>query len=140
LKGLVVGFQWNEDDDAAMSEINMTPLVDVMLVLLIIFIITVPVMKHAVPVELPRASSQAPDPAVQSVRLTVDAQGDFYFNEARVSDEELDRLLREQAARQPQPQVQLKGDRSVRYERVAQALAAVQRAGLRNIGFVTERR
>jgi biopolymer transport protein ExbD len=137
---LVVGFQWNEDDDAAMSEINMTPLVDVMLVLLIIFIITVPVMKHAVPVELPRASSQAPDPAVQSVRLTVDAQGDFYFNEARVSDEELDRLLREQAARQPQPQVQLKGDRSVRYERVAQALAAVQRAGLQNIGFVTERR
>lgn len=135
-----MGFQWNEDDDAAMSEINMTPLVDVMLVLLIIFIITVPVMKHAVPVELPRASSQAPDPAVQSVRLTVDAQGDFYFNEARVSDEELDRLLREQAARQPQPQVQLKGDRSVRYERVAQALAAVQRAGLRNIGFVTERR
>jgi biopolymer transport protein ExbD len=137
---LAVGFQWNEDDDAAMSEINMTPLVDVMLVLLIIFIITVPIMKHAVPVELPRASSQAPDPAVQSVRLTVDAQGDFYFNEARVSDEELDRLLREQAARQPQPQVQLKGDRSVRYERVAQALAAVQRAGLRNIGFVTERR
>jgi len=135
-----VGFQWNEDDDAAMSEINMTPLVDVMLVLLIIFIITVPVMKHAVPVELPRASSQAPDPAVQSVRLTVDAQGDFYFNEARVSDEELDRLLREQAARQPQPQVQLKGDRSVRYERVAQAMAAVQRAGLQNIGFVTERR
>jgi biopolymer transport protein ExbD len=140
LKGLAVGFQWNEDDDAAMSEINMTPLVDVMLVLLIIFIITVPIMKHAVPVELPRASSQAPDPAVQSVRLTVDAQGDFYFNEARVSDEELDRLLREQAARQPQPQVQLKGDRSVRYERVAQALAAVQRAGLQNIGFVTERR
>ncbi|MEY4155404.1 MAG: hypothetical protein RJB64_125, partial [Pseudomonadota bacterium] len=79
-----MGFQWNEDDDAAMSEINMTPLVDVMLVLLIIFIITVPIMKHAVPVELPRASSQAPDPAVQSVRLTVDAQGDFYFNEARV--------------------------------------------------------
>jgi biopolymer transport protein ExbD len=137
---LAVGFQWNEDDDAAMSEINMTPLVDVMLVLLIIFIITVPIMKHAVPVELPRASSQAPDPAVLSVRLTVDAQGDFYFNEARVSDEELDRLLREQAARQPQPQVQLKGDRSVRYERVAQALAAVQRAGLQNIGFVTERR
>jgi biopolymer transport protein ExbD len=140
LKELAVGFQWNEDDDAAMSEINMTPLVDVMLVLLIIFIITVPIMKHAVPVELPRASSQAPDPAVQSVRLTVDAQGDFYFNEARVTDEQLDRLLREQAARQPQPQVQLKGDRSVRYERVAQALAAVQRAGLRNIGFVTERR
>lgn len=130
----------DHDDEDVMSEINMTPLVDVMLVLLIIFIITVPIMKHAVPVELPRASSQAPDPAVLSVRLTVDAQGDFYFNEARVSDEELDRLLREQAARQPQPQVQLKGDRSVRYERVAQALAAVQRAGLQNIGFVTERR
>ena len=135
-----MAFQWNEDDDDAMSEINMTPLVDVMLVLLIIFIITVPVMKHAVPVELPRASSQAPDPAPQTVRLTVDAQGEFYFNDQRVSDDELDRLLREQAARQPQPQVHLKGDRSVRYERVAQAMATVQRAGLRNIGFVTERR
>ena len=135
-----MAFQWNEDDDDAMSEINMTPLVDVMLVLLIIFIITVPVMKHAVPVELPRASSQAPDPSAQTLRLTVDAQGDFYFNETRVSDDELDRLLREQAARQPQPQVHLKGDRSVRYERVAQAMAAVQRSGLHSIGFVTERR
>ena len=135
-----MAFQWNEDDDDAMSEINMTPLVDVMLVLLIIFIITVPVMKHAVPVELPRASSQAPDTATQSVRLTVDAQGDYYLNDVRVSDDELDRLLREQAARQPQPQVHLKGDRSVRYERVAQAMAAVQRAGLHNIGFVTQRR
>lgn len=135
-----MAFQWNEDDDDAMSEINMTPLVDVMLVLLIIFIITVPVMKHAVPVELPRASSQAPDPAAQNIRLTVDAQGDVYFNEVRVSDEELDRLLREQAARQPQPQVHLKGDRSVRYERVAQTMAAVQRAGLHHMGFVTERR
>ncbi len=135
-----MGFQWNEDDDDAMSEINMTPLVDVMLVLLIIFIITVPVMKHAVPVELPRASSQAADPSAQNLRLTVDAQGDFYLNDTRVSDEELDRLLREQASRQPQPQVHLKGDRSVRYERVAQAMAAVQRAGLHHIGFVTERR
>ena len=135
-----MAFQWNDDDEDAMSEINMTPLVDVMLVLLIIFIITVPVMKHTVPVELPRAASQPPDATAQSVRLTVDAQGDFYWNETRVSDEELDRLLREQAARQPQPQIHLKGDRSVRYERVAQAMAAVQRAGLHNIGFVTERR
>ena len=135
-----MAFQWNEDDDDAMSEINMTPLVDVMLVLLIIFIITVPVMKHAVPVELPRASSQAPDPAATSIRLTVDAQGVFYLNDVQVSDDELDRLLREQAARQPQPQVHLKGDRAVRYERVAQAMAAVQRAGLHQIGFVTERR
>ena len=135
-----MAFGTQDDTEEVMNEINMTPLVDVMLVLLIIFIITVPVMKHAVPVELPRASSQAPDPAAQSVRLTVDAQGDFYLNEARVSDEELDRQLREQAARQPQPQVHLKGDRSVRYERVAQAMAAVQRAGLHNIGFVTERR
>ena len=135
-----MAFQWNEDDDDAMSEINMTPLVDVMLVLLIIFIITVPVMKHAVPVELPRASSQAPDPAATSIRLTVDAQGVFYLNDVQVSDDELDRLLREQAARQPQPQVHLKGDRTVRYERVARAMAAVQRGGLHQIGFVTERR
>jgi biopolymer transport protein ExbD len=135
-----MAFQWNEDDDAVMSEINMTPLVDVMLVLLIIFIITVPVMKHAVPVQLPQATNQPLTPAAQVVRLTVDASGDYYFNDTRVSDEELVARLREHAAHQPQPQVQLKGDRAVRYERVAQAMAAVQQAGLRQLGFITERR
>ena len=129
-----------EDDDAVMSEINMTPLVDVMLVLLIIFIITVPVMKHAVQVQLPRVSHQPADAPAQIVRITVDAQGDFYLNDTRVSDDALQSRLREQAARDPQPQVQLKGDRAVRYERVAQAMAAVQQAGLRQIGFITERR
>jgi biopolymer transport protein ExbD len=135
-----MAFQWNEDDEAVMSEINMTPLVDVMLVLLIIFIITVPVMKHAVQVQLPRVSHQPIDAATQVVRVTIDAQGDYFFNDIRVSDDELRTRLREQAARDPQPQTQLKGDRAVRYERVAQAMAVVQQAGLRQIGFVTERR
>ena len=73
----VVAFQWNEDDDDAMSEINMTPLVDVMLVLLIIFIITVPVMKHSVNIALPRASSQPQDLKPQTVRIAVNAQGEI---------------------------------------------------------------
>ena len=135
-----MAFQWNEDDEAVMSEINMTPLVDVMLVLLIIFIITVPVMKHALQVQLPRVSHQPIEAAPQVVRVTIDAQGDYFFNDIRVSDDELRTRLREQAAREPQPQIQLKGDRAVRYERVAQAMAVVQQAGLRQIGFVTEPR
>jgi len=91
-----------DDDDAVMSEINMTPLVDVMLVLLIIFIITVPVMKHSVNIALPRASSQPQDLKPQTVRIAVNAQGDYFVNDAKVSDAQLAALLKAEAARQPQ--------------------------------------
>ena len=134
-----MAFQLDDDDEHVMSEINMTPLVDVMLVLLIIFIITVPVMKHSVNVALPRASNQPQDLKSPTVRITVDAQGSYFVNEAKVSDGQLEALLKAEAARQPQPQVHIKGDRDVRYERVAQAMAAAQRAGLQKIGFITER-
>jgi biopolymer transport protein ExbD len=121
-----------------MNEINMTPLVDVMLVLLIIFMITVPVMKHSVEVDLPRASSQPQDAKPQTVRLSVDAQGQYWWNESQVRDEDLPRMLRAEAAREPQPELHIRGDKNVRYERVAQAMAAAQQAGLRRIGFITE--
>jgi biopolymer transport protein ExbD len=127
-----------ELDDGTMNEINMTPLVDVMLVLLIIFIITVPVMKHAVNVDLPRASNQAQEQKPETVRLSIDAQGLYYWNETRVDEDVLPTLLKAEAAKNPQPDLHIRGDKDVRYERVAQAMASAQQAGLRKIGFITE--
>ena len=133
-----MAFGTQDDTDDVMNEINMTPLVDVMLVLLIIFMITVPVMKHSVEVDLPRASSQPQDAKPQTVRLSVDAQGQYWWNEAPVADADLPRMLKAEAAREPQPELHIRGDKNVRYERVAQAMAAAQQAGLRRIGFITE--
>jgi biopolymer transport protein ExbD len=133
-----MAFGTQDDTDDVMNEINMTPLVDVMLVLLIIFIITVPVMKHAVNIDLPRASSQPQDTKPQTVRLAVDAQGAYFWNDGRIDDKDLPAMLKAEAARQPQPELHIRGDKDVRYERVAQAMAAAQQAGLRKIGFVTE--
>src|SRR3954451_7696560 len=97
-----MAFGTQDDTDEVMNEINMTPLIDVMLVLLIIFIITVPVMQHSVQIDLPRASSQPQDARPETVRLTVDAQGAYYWNEARIEDRDLPRMLKEAAARNPQ--------------------------------------
>jgi biopolymer transport protein ExbD len=135
-----MAFGTQDDTDEVMNEINMTPLVDVMLVLLIIFIITVPVMKHSVEIDLPRASSRPQDARPQTVRLSVDAQGQYWWNEAQVSDAELPRMLKTEASREPQPELHIRGDKNVRYERVAQAMSAAQQAGLRKIGFITEPR
>ena len=133
-----MAFGTQDDTDEVMNEINMTPLVDVMLVLLIIFIITVPVMKHSVNIDLPRASSTPQDVKPETVRLSVDAQGRYFWNEQEVDEADLQPRLEAAAARNPQPELHLRGDKDARYERVAQALAAAQRAGLRKIGFVTE--
>ncbi len=133
-----MAFGTQDNTDEVMNEINMTPLVDVMLVLLIIFIITIPVMKHTVNVDLPRATNVPQDTKPQTVRLSVDAKGVYYWNEAQIADEQLPALLKEQAAKNPQPDVHIRGDKEVRYERVAQAMAAAQQAGLKKIGFITE--
>ena len=133
-----MAFGTQDDTDEVMNEINMTPLVDVMLVLLIIFIITVPVMKHSVNVDLPQASSQREEVKPETLNLSVDASGNYFINESRVSDADLPGLLQAEAARQPQPDLHIRGDREVRYERVAVAMASAQRAGLRKIGFVTD--
>ena len=134
-----MAFQSDDDDTHEMSEINMTPLVDVMLVLLIIFIITIPVMKHAVNIELPRASNQPQDAKPQTIRLTVDAEGKYFWNDEAVDEAKLNSLLQAEAQKKPQAPLHIRGDRAVRYERVAQAMAAAQRAGMTQIGFITER-
>jgi len=133
-----MAFGTQDDTAEVMNEINMTPLVDVMLVLLIVFIITVPVMKHAVNIDLPRAENHAQETKPHTVRLSVDAQGTYYWNEAKLDDAELDSVMQIEAARDPQPELHIRGDKNVRYEKVARAMAAAQRAGLRKIGFITE--
>jgi biopolymer transport protein ExbD len=133
-----MAFGTQDEPDEVMNEINMTPLVDVMLVLLIIFIITIPVMKHAVNVDLPRATNQPQDVKPETIRLSVDAKGAYYWNDTRVEDASLPALLKEQAAKNPQPDLHIRGDKDVRYERVAQAMAAAQQAGVKKIGFITE--
>ena len=133
-----MAFGTQDDSDEVMNEINMTPLVDVMLVLLIIFIITIPVMKHAVNIDLPRATNQPENTKPQTVRLSVAADGAYYWNEAKIDDDTMALRLKEEGAKDPQPELHIRGDKDVRYERVAQAMAAAQQAGVRKIGFVTE--
>jgi biopolymer transport protein ExbD len=133
-----MAFGTQDDADEVMNEINMTPLVDVMLVLLIIFIITVPVMKHSVNVDLPRATNQVENLKPETVRLSVSADGNYHWNESQVTDDELLARLQAEAVKEPQPDLHIRGDKEVRYERVAQAMAAAQRAGVRKIGFVTD--
>jgi biopolymer transport protein ExbD len=133
-----MAFGTTDDTDDVMNEINMTPLVDVMLVLLIIFIITVPVMKHAVNIDLPRASNQPQDAKPQTIRLSVDDQGQYFWNEMPATDEAVQLQLKAAAAQNPQPELHIRGDKAVRYERVAQVMASAQLAGVKKIGFITE--
>ena len=120
------------------SEINMVPFIDVMLVLLIIFMVTIPVMKHAIDVDLPRASSTPQATKAEVVAFKVNAQGQYFLNESALDDSALADRFKALAAKEPQPDLHIRGDSNVRYERVAQALAAAQQAGLRKVAFITE--
>ncbi|MBI3140595.1 MAG: biopolymer transporter ExbD [Rhodocyclales bacterium] len=122
---------------APMSEINVTPLVDVMLVLLIIFIVAAPMLTHAVKIDLPRASSAPQADKPEAVRLALNADGDLYWNDRLVGEAELAGLLAEAAARRPQPDVHLRADRTTRYERLAEVMAKVHNAGIGRLAFVT---
>lgn len=127
-----------DDDNEVMSEINMTPLVDVMLVLLIIFIITVPVLTHSVKVDLPRADNTINEIKPETISLAVTGEGELHWNETSVTIAELEQRLNLAAQQNPQPEIHIRGDRQVDYEHVIKAMAAVQRAGILKLGFVTE--
>lgn len=127
-----------EEDKGSMSEINMTPLVDVMLVLLIIFIIAVPVITQSVKVDLPRADNTPVDMKPDTINLSVTKDGQIHWNEATVSAEELDQRLSVEAGKQPQPEIHIRGDRKVDYEQVLKVMSAVQRSGILKLGFVSE--
>jgi biopolymer transport protein ExbD len=125
-------------DQEVMSEINMTPLVDVMLVLLIIFIVTVPVMKHAVDFNLPQATSKAQQDNPDTIRLSIDGSGRYNLDKRVLTAVELELELRRLAGQQNQPSLHIYGDKKVAYEYVASAMAMANRAGLQKVGFVTE--
>jgi biopolymer transport protein ExbD len=128
----------SDSDDDFNPEINTTPLVDVMLVLLIIFIITVPVMNHSVKIDLPHASSQADETKPENINLSVDAEGKVYWNAELIDMSQLQARIAVAATKKPQPELHLRAERTTQYERVAQVMAAAQSGGLGKIGFVTD--
>lgn len=121
-----------------MANINTTPLVDVMLVLLIIFLLTIPVVIHTVPVQLPRQASTPDKSQMQTVHLSVDRTGKIWRDQTPITLAELERQLIAVAAQKPQPEVQIRGDRNSTYEPVGRIVLACQRAGLVKVNFVTQ--
>ncbi|HWZ49657.1 MAG TPA: biopolymer transporter ExbD [Herbaspirillum sp.] len=128
----------SDSDDDFNPEINTTPLVDVMLVLLIIFIMTIPVMNHAIKIDLPRASDQPDAVKPQNIDLSIDAQGKIYWNTEVIDMNQLNLRIAAEAKKQPQPELHLRAERTTQYEKVAQVMAAAQTGGLSKIGFVTD--
>ena len=128
----------NDDDDSLMTEINMTPLVDVMLVLLIVFMVTIPVLNHAVKVTLPQAASQPQDLQPAHIDVSVRADGTVYWNKTPMNADQVKAAISTAAAQSPQPEIHLYADRAVRYEAVADLMSAIQANGLTKLGFVTQ--
>jgi biopolymer transport protein ExbD len=128
-----------EEEAQAMSDINVTPLVDVMLVLLIIFIITIRVILQQVPVQLPKATNLVTQTRPENITIAVDKSGGIYWNTQLLSgQDELLKRLREIVGQDPQPEVHIRGDSNVRYQFVGQVLVATQRIGIRKVAFITE--
>jgi biopolymer transport protein ExbD len=123
---------------APMSEINMVPLIDVMLVLLVIFIITAPLLTQAVKLELPKASAQANDLRPQKIEFGIDAGGALFWNGEPVSRSEVQARFAAEGSKPLQPEVHLRADQNVAYRFVAQTLADASSAGLSKVGFISE--
>ena len=127
------------DEDEVVSAINTTPLVDVMLVLLIIFLITIPVVVHTVPVSLPHETNIARQTKPENIEISVTKDGDVYWNAQLVPDNEaLFQRMKTIATMTPQPEIHIRGDEKVRYESVGRVLFAAQRAAIQKISFITE--
>jgi len=135
------GIQLIEEEETPLnSSINTTPLVDIMLVMLIIFLITVPVVVGTVEVELPEERNQAVITKPENVNLSVDTQGNVYWNQYRLADEEeLMSRLRQAAVIVPQPEVHIRGDQETEYHNVGRVVEAAQKAGIAKIGFITKK-
>ena len=134
-----VGPSSADDEPDTLSAINTTPLVDVMLVLLIIFLITVPVVRNSIPVQLPKERNEVRESKPENIVISVDANARIYWNdlEMRSTQSLIDRL-KKIAVLSPQPEVQIRGDGGANYEGVGKVIYAVQRAGIAKVGFITE--
>jgi biopolymer transport protein ExbD len=128
----------SDSDDDFNPEINTTPLVDVMLVLLIIFIMTIPVMNHSVKIDLPRATNQPDQTKPENINLAIDASGQVFWNAEAIDAGQLNARIAAAALKNPQPELHLRAERTTQYEKVAQVMAAAQSGGLSKIGFITE--
>ena len=122
-----------------MSEINTTPLVDVMLVLLIVFMITIPVITQTVPLELPHVENIPTETKPENINISVNRQGQVFWNQGLIqSNEELLRRFEGIARQQPQPEVHVRADQQTRYEYVGRVIVSAQRKGILKVGFITE--
>src|SRR5512145_1888193 len=131
------GFSEN-DGSRPMAEINMIPLIDVMLVLLVIFIVTAPLLTHAIRVNLPDATTQVSLEKPETITLSIDAAGALYWNQTPITRADLDERLVAAAQRQPQPQLNLRAEYTTQYQSLADVMAAAQNAGVNRMSFVTE--
>jgi len=132
-----VGSDSGEDD--VMSEINTTPLVDIMLVLLIIFLITSPVVLNLQKVTLPAETNEVTKTQPEDVNITVNKDGEMYYNQTHLANtDELFKFLAEQSVKVPQPAVKVRGDQETRYEAIGRVIYTAQRAGVQKVGFVIE--
>jgi biopolymer transport protein ExbD len=136
---MTVGPAEGGDEDEVVSAINTTPLVDVMLVLLIIFLITIPVVTHSIPVQLPKETNVVTQTKPENVLISVSRDGDLFWNMEYLGDlEVLVERLKKVSVLSPQPEVHIRGDMDARYESVGKVVVACQRAGIAKVGFITE--
>ncbi len=131
------GFNEN-NNQAPMAEINVTPMVDVMLVLMVIFIITAPLFTHAVKLDLPNAQSTAAPEKPETITLSINAEGKLFWNNAEINEPELMQRFAIAAQKKPAPELHLRADKSTRYEVIAKVMAGAQNNGISKIGFVTK--
>ena len=137
--GMNLGSEGSGDEDEVVSAINTTPLVDVMLVLLIIFLITIPVVTQTVPVKLPTERNQALQTKPENITIVVDKDGNLYWNTQPVPDTTaLLEKLKVEAVKVPQPEIHIRGDQVARYQAIGTVMVTCQRAGIAKIGFITE--
>ncbi|MEQ5840931.1 biopolymer transporter ExbD [Paraburkholderia acidicola] len=131
------GFE-KKQQAAPMADINMTPLIDVMLVLLVIFIITAPLFTHAIRLDLPRVAADSARQTPQTISISIDAAGKLYWNGNPVALDQLRAQLVQAGRSADQPEIHLRASRDTRYEVIAQVMGAAQQAGLERLGFVTD--
>jgi biopolymer transport protein ExbD len=127
----------DQQNNAPMAEINVTPMVDVMLVLLVIFIMSAPLFTHAIKLDLPSAKAAPAEEKPQTVTITVDPAGKLFWNDAPLNNAELPARLASTASQKPQPDLLIRADKGTRYEVLAEIMSAAQGQGMGKIGFVT---
>ena len=134
---MIGGQQNSASHSTPMSEINTTPLVDVMLVLLVIFIITAPLLTHAVKIDLPQANSQLAPEKPEIISISIDGNGQMYWNETTMDQGALQEKLTKIAKQTPQPELHIRADKETRYQILAEVMADAQNAGVSKLGFVS---